>query len=60
MPYIPQTVPTDSQILGVMISLFVMAVLFWAFFSYMEKYAEKKEKELEKELKELDEEGEVY
>ena len=41
----------------VMISLFVMAVLFWVFLSYMERYAEKKEKELKKEL---DEEGEVY
>ncbi len=60
MPYVPQTVPTDSQLLEVMVALFIMAVSFRAFFSYMERQLERKEKEIEEELEEEDETGEVY
>ena len=56
----PQAVPADRQIVGAFFGVLLMAILMWAFFTYLERYAERKERELEKELEELEQGGDVY
>ncbi|WP_156961707.1 hypothetical protein [Thermococcus guaymasensis] len=56
MPYILQTVPTDSQILFGLLGIALLLLVIWFFSDWMKRYAEKKEKELE----ELEETGELY
>jgi len=60
MPYIPQTVPTDFQILFGFLGIALLLLAVWFFFDWMERYAEKKKQEIEKELEELEETGELY
>ncbi len=60
MPYIPQSVPSDSQILLGFLSIALFLFVMWMFFNWMERYAEKKEKELEREVEEIDETGNLY
>ena len=60
MPYIPQTVPTDFQIIFGFLGIALLLLVFWFFSDWMKRYAEKKEREIEKELEELDETGELY
>ncbi|WP_246454762.1 hypothetical protein [Thermococcus camini] len=60
MPYIPQTVPTDFQIVVGFLSVALLLLATWLFFDWMERYAEKKKREIAKELEELEETGEVY
>ena len=56
MPYIPQTVPTDFQIIFGFLGIALLLLVIWFFSDWMKRYAEKKEKELE----ELEETGELY
>jgi len=60
MPYVPQTVPTDSQILWGMVALVAFYAVAWVVLNRMEKSLEKKEEELKEELEEEEETGEVY
>jgi len=60
MPYIPQTVPTDFQIIFGFLGIALLLLVFWFFSDWMKRYAEKKEREIEKELEELEETGELY
>ncbi|ASJ13292.1 hypothetical protein [Thermococcus thioreducens] len=60
MPYIPQTVPTDFQIVFGFLGIALLLLATWFFFDWIERYAERKEREIEEELEELEETGEVY
>ena len=60
MPYIPQTVPTDSQILFGLLGIAVLLLVAWFFFGWMQRYVEKKKREIKEELDELEETGDVY
>ena len=60
MPYIPQTVPKDSQILFGLLGIAVLLLVAWFFFGWMQRYVEKKKREIKEELDELEETGDVY
>ncbi|WP_457752333.1 hypothetical protein [Thermococcus sp.] len=60
MPYVPQSVPTDSQILWGMLGILAISIVGWFILDRMEKSIEKKEEELKEELEEEEETGEVY
>ncbi len=60
MPYIPQKVPTDYQILATLLALGVFSIVMWFLSNWMKRYAERKEKEIEGELKELEDTGDVF
>lgn len=60
MPYIPQRVPSDFQILFGILGVVLLFLVFWLFSNWIKGYAEKKEKEIEEELKELEQTGELH
>lgn len=60
MPYIPQSVLTDSQILSALLALGVFSVIMWFISNWTQRYAERKKREIEEELKGLEQTGELH
>ena len=57
---VPQSGPTLLQLAELVGALLAMWIVSHFFFSYMERYAERKEKEIEEELKEEEDTGDLY